>query len=535
MAFPPPPTPQRAPAQPLLNPDLFPPAVILAGGSARRMGGGDKGLRPLGGLRVIDHLLAALAPQAGALAINANGDAGRFADLGLPVLADSILADPASADSGQNGIGPLAGIATALDWAAGRGAAAVVTVPTDTPFLPPELVARLVQAAGPDCPAIAAEAGPEGLRLHPGIGVWPVALRGRLGAAIAAGHRRLMGFADACGAKPVAFPGGEGHFLNLNTPEALAEAETMLRRRRDGRPRRVLVLDWSAASRPTRAKPSADAIWLAEAGADAAAPPAYFRTRAAAAAALATHVRQALLSGERLLIGADFPFGYPVGFAAALTGRAEALAVWDWLRAEVQDGPDNRNDRFALAARINAALPGIGPFWGRPATLALPDLPSHGTARTDAHGLPERREAETRVPRAQPVWKLFTTGSVGSQALLGIPVLARLRAAFPGQIAVWPFEPVAGAPVVLAEVYPSLLAPEVAQVEARKRVQGRKPIRDAVQVALLAGALARMETAGQLDPILASSLPDAARREEGWILGVGAEDAVRGAVRLSDA
>lgn len=278
---------------------------------------------------------------------------------------------------------------------------------------------------------------------------------------------------------------------------------------------RVAVIDWSAASKPTPRRPSADAIWLAEASGDT--PPAlrYLRTRAEALAALSALAAAALDAGQRLLIGADFPFGYPRGFAAALTGRAEALALWGWLAERLHDGPDNANDRFALAAAINARFPGLGPFWGRPAGLALPGLPEKGRAR-HGHGLPERRLVETLVPSAQPCWKLYTTGSVGSQALTGIPALARLRAAFPGRVAVWPFEP-ADAPVVLAEVYPSLLDAAVRTAMA----DDPAAIKDAVQVRLLAGALARLAARDALGPLLSPEAAPAVLAEEGWILGAG--------------
>ena len=118
---------------------------------------------------------------------------------------------------------------------------------------------------------------------------------------------------------------------------------------------RVIVVDWSAASSPTSAKPSADAIWLGTARvSDGSVAESYRRTRAEAEAALHDAVREALAAGERLLIGFDFPFGYPAGFARALTGRPEALALWDWLAERIEDGTDNRNHRIDVAAAINA-------------------------------------------------------------------------------------------------------------------------------------------------------------------------------------
>ena len=117
------------------------PGIILAGGRATRMGGGDKGLKLVGGRRLIDHVIARLAPQCGPLALNANGDPARFIDLGLPVLPDSLPDHP----------GPLAGVLAGLDWACEQGGEAIVTAAADTPFFPTDLVARLRAAAGPAC------------------------------------------------------------------------------------------------------------------------------------------------------------------------------------------------------------------------------------------------------------------------------------------------------------------------------------------------------------------------------------------------
>lgn len=296
------------------------------------------------------------------------------------------------------------------------------------------------------------------------------------------------------------------------------------------RPDRILIADWSASASPSPARPSADAIWIGEAGAEGLTA-SYHRTRADAEARLQDAARAALSHGERLLIGADFPFAFPAGLAAALTGQPRALALWDWLAAHVEDAPDNRNNRFALAAAINARFPGVGPFWGRPASLDLPDLPEKGRQR-HSHALAERRAVEQAVPSAQPCWKLYTTGSVGSQALMGIPAMARLRAAFPGRVAVWPFEPWAEAPVVLAEVYPSLLAREVtALLPPGRRSRFDMPIKDAVQVRLLAGALAAIARAGDLADLMAPQREAAVLEEEGWILGAGHQPRLAAAAR----
>jgi molybdopterin-guanine dinucleotide biosynthesis protein A len=190
------------------------PAVILAGGLARRMGGGDKTLLPLGGGTVLSHVVARLRPQAGPLALNANGDPGRFAALGLPVLPDPLPGHP----------GPLAGILAALDWAAFLDAREVLTVPGDAPFLPPDLFRKLSETGSP---AIAATGG----RAHPVVGLWPVELAQAVREALATGTRKVEAFASAQGARAVDFPvppDGPDPFLNLNTPEDMAQARRWL-------------------------------------------------------------------------------------------------------------------------------------------------------------------------------------------------------------------------------------------------------------------------------------------------------------------
>ncbi|MCR8548688.1 molybdenum cofactor guanylyltransferase MobA [Salipiger sp. P9] len=191
--------------------------VILAGGLATRMGGGDKALLTLGGQTLLSRVAERLEPQVAALALNANGDPGRFSTAGLPVLPDSVPGHP----------GPLAGILAGLDWAAEQGGDTVVSVACDTPFFPCDLVPQLLLAAeGMPAPlALAASGG----RTHPVFGLWPVALRDALRAALLRGERRVRGFAEAHGGRLAAFPVGElDPFFNINSPADLAAAETVL-------------------------------------------------------------------------------------------------------------------------------------------------------------------------------------------------------------------------------------------------------------------------------------------------------------------
>lgn len=264
---------------------------------------------------------------------------------------------------------------------------------------------------------------------------------------------------------------------------------------------RVIVVDWSGRGTRSPARPSRDAIWtgLSEAGRR---EESYFRSRSEAEAWLSDR----LAEGGRQLLGFDFPMGYPAGFARRITGRDDARALHGWLAGRIEDGPDNRNNRFEVAAAINARLGGNGPFWGRPLATPIPHLSPFKAADYPGLGLAEKRRVERENPPAKSVWQLMGAGSVGSQALLGIPVLHRLAQASGARV--WPFQP--PGPLTLAEVYPSLLAPAVAA--------SGDPIPDRAQVRLLSRALFALARADRLAPLF--DCPEEAS-EEGWILGAG--------------
>ena len=194
------------------------PGVILAGGKASRMGGGDKGLLSLAGQSLLDHVIARLAPQCSELALNANGNPARFQRFRRPVLADGIADQP----------GPLAGVLAAMDWAAALGADRVVTVAADTPFFPRDLVARLAEPGG--LTLAASQAPCETPVLQPIFGMWPVALRDDLANALERGDRKVRLWADAHGCTQVIFPhGGADPFFNINTPQDLRQARALAR------------------------------------------------------------------------------------------------------------------------------------------------------------------------------------------------------------------------------------------------------------------------------------------------------------------
>jgi molybdopterin-guanine dinucleotide biosynthesis protein A len=202
---------------------IVPPPVIglvLAGGQSRRMGGGDKPLRPLAGRPLLAHIVERVAPQVRRLLLNANGDPARFAAFGLPVVADAVAGFA----------GPLAGVLTGLDWAAAEAPACpwVASVPGDAPFLPPDLVARLltaIEAEGADL-ACAASAG----QSHPVVGLWPVRLRHELRRALVDEDiRKVDRWTGRYRLATVAFPAEPvDPFFNANRPEDLVEAERWL-------------------------------------------------------------------------------------------------------------------------------------------------------------------------------------------------------------------------------------------------------------------------------------------------------------------
>lgn len=198
--------------------------VILAGGLARRMGGGDKGLLRLGGQPLLRHVIDRLEPQVADMALNANGDAARFRGYGLHVLADSI----------DGFVGPLAGVLAGLDWAAEKGADSIVTAAADTPFFPLDLVPQLILAGeGMQTPLVLA-ATPDAERgrvRHPTFGLWPVALRDDLRTALNGGLRKVVMWTDQHNGREALFPvQGFDPFFNVNTPEDLTQAQVLLER-----------------------------------------------------------------------------------------------------------------------------------------------------------------------------------------------------------------------------------------------------------------------------------------------------------------
>ena len=292
-----------------------------------------------------------------------------------------------------------------------------------------------------------------------------------------------------------------------------------------------VIVDWSAAAKPST---GADSVWIGVAKRDlrfrltfeSFNPP----TRAEAEKKLADILDDFKKRGERALVGFDFPLGFPRGFAKALnlTGEHPWRAVWDQLDKMVKDKADNTNNRFGVGSEINRRMTGGPfPFWGCPPKDALTTLQPK---RTRAHGpddLPEFRHADLAAKGAASIWKLYYNGSVGGQAILGIPAARRLKLARGEAVKIWPFETgfktlteadLADVEVVVAEVYPSLYKAQPQPGE----------VKDQAQVRVTAEHFARLDETGKLGAAFTIGKTAAAdvildaETEEGWILGIEA-------------
>ncbi|TMJ61805.1 MAG: molybdenum cofactor guanylyltransferase MobA [Alphaproteobacteria bacterium] len=195
------------------------PGVLLAGGLARRMGGGDKPMRQIGGRTILERVIARLQSQCQALILNANGDPARFASFGLPVVPDTV----------ENFPGPLAGILAGLDWAAANRPDAewVLSAAADCPFLPRDLVARLHRARIEQGAQLAVAAS--GGQSHPVIGLWSVALRDELrNALVIEDIRKIDRWTARYALATVSWPAEPlDPFFNANTVDDIAEAERL--------------------------------------------------------------------------------------------------------------------------------------------------------------------------------------------------------------------------------------------------------------------------------------------------------------------
>ena len=266
----------------------------------------------------------------------------------------------------------------------------------------------------------------------------------------------------------------------------------------------VVMVDWSGGN-DRGARPVKDAIWACVARSGRSEDPIYFRNRQAAEEWLSRFIQAEKSLDHRVLAGFDFPFGYPTGFAKALTGRASVMALWEWFAARIEDSPKS-NNRFDIAGEINQKFGGAGPFWGNGLGRDIPGLARN--KNNYENPFPDKRIAEQQAKGAFTCWQMAGAGSVGSQVFMGLPVLYRLRNKL--DAAVWPFEPL-DKQVAFVEIWPSLTL-------------GAAPdgqIKDAWQVQ----ECARMVSSLSKDELFQMLGVDAP--EEGWIFGLGHEDILR--------
>ena len=300
-----------------------------------------------------------------------------------------------------------------------------------------------------------------------------------------------------------------------------------------------VFVDWSAVNHPSPLRPRKDAIWVGQLTRSGGQEERYCQTRCEAGVYVKSLLLRHVQDGMRVLVGFDFPYGYPSGFARAMglppgSGWSE---IWTEVTARVQDHQNNHSNRFTVAADLNGIIGNgrEGPFWGCPAKTSIPGLrpKSPGFAFPAAHdvGLKRLRIVETRLPKAQEEWKLFGRGSVGSQALVGIPYICRLRRDkdFDAISRIWPFEtgfsdrPSAdNRPFVLhAEIWPGVVRTETDQlIDADPSL-----IRDKAQVRAMCNWAVREDDQGTLGRFFArpAGLTDRevanCIKEEGWVLG----------------
>ena len=288
-----------------------------------------------------------------------------------------------------------------------------------------------------------------------------------------------------------------------------------------------VIVDWSAAAKPTT---GADSIWIGVLKRDVRFRMAFESynppTRAEAEARLTLILDDLKKRSERALVGFDFPLGFPRGFASALKlpGEEPWRAAWDLLGKMVTDKPTNLNNRFNVGAQINRRLTESAfPFWGAPPKDVQTTLQAKKTREHGPDDLPEFRHADVAAKGAASIWKLYYNGSVGGQAIMGIPAARRIRARGDG-VKAWPFETgfktmteadLAGVDVVVAEVYPSLIKAPALPGE----------VKDLTQVRTTAEYFARLDEANKLGALFAPAKSTSAdvvldaEREEGWILG----------------
>lgn len=282
-----------------------------------------------------------------------------------------------------------------------------------------------------------------------------------------------------------------------------------------------IIVDWSASNTPKTGK---DSIWIGEVRRTntrlTTLAPVNIPTRSAAMSRIESRLTKEIAQGRRVFIGFDFPFGYPAGSASILTGSTGWQPLWKMFAEKAIDDDANRSNRFQLANQWNREKFGKPVFWGRPHQHRYANLPAR-KPHNDIIKAYEYRIAEHWQPTAKSLWQLAYTGAVGSQAILGIARLEKLRRTFGDKLRAWPFETKwdrhLDAPVIIGEIYPSMIEPEFRGNE----------VKDAAQVRTMARLYAKLDRNGVFCKFLSRPEGLTAQesktilREEGWITGAG--------------
>ncbi len=287
------------------------------------------------------------------------------------------------------------------------------------------------------------------------------------------------------------------------------------------------MVDWSASSKPVT---GADSIWVGVMKRNVRFQMAFEAhnpaTRAGAERLMEEVLGDLRRKSERVLVGFDFPLGFPRGTTAALklSGAAPWRQMLDFVTKEVKDKLTNENNRFQVGAKMNRLMTGEAfPFWGAPARDAQTMLSVKRVREHHGADLPEFRLAEEATKGPSSIWKLYYQGSVGGQALTGMPVVSRIRDGHGERARIWPFETgwkplthadLEGVDAVFAEIYPSLFASKA----------GLGAVKDEAQVRAVCERFNALDEKGQLAAFFGPAKDDRRReiveREEGWILGV---------------
>ena len=302
-----------------------------------------------------------------------------------------------------------------------------------------------------------------------------------------------------------------------------------------------IFVDWSAANGAQPQQPTADAVWCGELVPSVNyQQETYHRTRNDGVAHVTSVLIDHAKENRRVLVGFDFPYGYPTGFANALSlpaGPQSWWQIWAELAERVEDTPENINKRFAAAGELNAIAGNgrAGPFWGCPVGTNITNLqarsPGFPFAATGGISLQRLRIVETRLPGTQDAWGLFGAGRVGSQALVGLPYVYRLRRHpdLARVSRVWPFEtlftqapsPSHGPFVLHTEIWPGVVEQRVQELSSTNQ----ELIRDRAQVRAMCEWAAELDEQDELgwffgEPNgLQPKQVQGCIEQEGWILG----------------